>query len=150
MIPKPEYPLTAAEARAALVNEPPGTIIESEYGQRWMRKSENWSLSFKGIGAYWDHANGVFCGPSLKSEGRFRIIALPKSDPAEEAAPINPTFFMVYADGRRGPAVKHESKEKAEDEAKRVALLEGVKTHVLQCVSSFVVSAVVTREEPTP
>lgn len=145
-----EYPLTVAEARAALANEPPGTVVESEAGEQWMRKSENWSLSYKQTGRDWDHANGVFNGPSLTSASWFRIIAPPKPEHAEEATPINPTFFMVYAEGRCGPAMKHENQEKAEDEAKRIALMEGVKTHVLKCVSSFVVSTAVIREEPTP
>lgn len=151
MTPNPEYPLTAAEARAALANEPPGTIIEQREGHQWMRKSENESISYRPFAQYeWDHTRNLYNGPSLTSASWFRIIAPPKPEHAEEATPINPTFFMVYAEGRCGPAMKHENQEKAEDEAKRIALLEGVKTHVLKCVSSFVVSTAVIREEPTP
>lgn len=45
-------------------------------------------------------------------------------------------FFMVYAEGQRGPAYKHESEQAAQKEAERLAEKLGVNTTVLQAVKA--------------
>lgn len=45
-------------------------------------------------------------------------------------------FWMVYGDGQYAPTVKHDSREKAETEAKRLARINaGIKFFVLQTIS---------------
>lgn len=44
---------------------------------------------------------------------------------------MNEKFYMVYAEGKEAPAVKHETLEDAEKEAKRLARKLGVKCYVL-------------------
>lgn len=44
------------------------------------------------------------------------------------------TFFMVYVDGENAPVVKHDTKEKADQEAKRLANKHGKETHVLESI----------------
>lgn len=45
-------------------------------------------------------------------------------------------FFMVYAEGQRGPAYKHEDEQTASREAERLAEKLGVNTTVLQAVKT--------------
>ena len=50
---------------------------------------------------------------------------------------MNDTFYMVFVDGERSPAYKHETLEQAESEAKRLAIALNKKAYVLCTLKSF-------------
>lgn len=48
-------------------------------------------------------------------------------------------FWMVYADGRSAPTVKHQTQESADAEARRITMLERRTTFVLKAVAGYTV-----------
>ncbi len=79
----PEYPLTLAEARAALVNEPPRTEVEDSEGYRWRRPDNSWGIEVLEEGE-WHRA---FVGPEPSDDCTYRIIPVGHPDHSEYVAP---------------------------------------------------------------
>ena len=56
------------------------------------------------------------------------------------------TFFMVFLEGERTPTYKHDNKNSAETEAKRLAKTHKKKAFVLATISSFELNEFIKRD----
>lgn len=86
-----EYPLSLAEARAALVNQPPRTEVADSDGNRWTRDNESWAI-------YHQSPEGLYAsqyGP-MTATVKYRIIPIGHPDHSEYVAPI--PYKLLTAD----------------------------------------------------
>ncbi len=77
-----EYPLTLAEARAALVNGAESSDAESSDGDRWHRRGKTWSLTKRTSDGYWSPDKNGPVNPYVT----YRIIPVGHPDHSEYVA----------------------------------------------------------------
>lgn len=79
---------------------------------------------------------------NLRSLAQIVGVSLPpsvKNDPLPNAIkPDDPKFYMVYGGGENGAKVKHETHQKAETEAKRLAELNPGRVYAVLAAIGFV------------